>query len=313
MDTLRRSLTERNIWLFLVCAFLAWVTYHLKVATTPAWTDGTLEINHARMVAFDFVNNEQSRLLQYGIPQALVRVCGISVRSAYTLQRLVFTTLALLVFVLFLRRWIRPGAAFACVALYALLIAYSARNDLQESAPLLGLTFVSALWAVREKRELLFAAIVWLGSLNNETILFLPFVYLLVHADRSSLSNTVRIGLRAMLLGLPAFLSVAAIRYTTRDLPYLGGGWHLDENLRALGAVILFFGTFWMLALRKVKALPVFLQRTLISIPFFLIPNLIVGVITETRLLLPLAFFVLPAALWTWMPEERAPDEEISV
>ncbi len=306
MDTLRRSLTERNIWLFLVCAFLAWVTYHLKVATTPAWMDGTLEINHARLIAFDFVNNEQSRLLQFGIPEAVMRVCGISVRSAYTVQRLVFTTLALLVFAHFLRRWLKPGAGFACVVLYALLIAYSARNDLQESAPLLGLTFISALWALREKRDLLFVAIVWIGSLNNETMLFLPFVHFLVHAERSSLGNTLRIGLRAVVLGLPAFLSVAAIRYTTRDLPYLGGGWHLEENLRSFGAVLLFFGTFWLLALKKVKALPVFLQRALISIPFFLVPNLIVGVITETRLLLPLAFFVLPAALWTWMPEERA-------
>ncbi len=309
MDTLRRSLTERNIWLFLVCAFLAWVTYHLKVATTRAWTDGTLEWVHKQLVAFDFVNNEQSRLLQYGIPETVVRICGISVRSAYTVQRLAFTTLTLIVFALFLRRWLRPGAVFGCIALYALLIAYSARNDLQESAPLLGLTFIGALWAVREKRDVLFAAIVWIGSLNNETMLFVPFVYGLVHADRSSLGATIRIGLRAVLLGLPAILSVAAIRYATRDLPYLGGGWHLEENLMALDAVLLFFGTFWLLALRKVSALPVFFQRTLLSIPFFLVPNLIVGVITETRLLLPLAFFVLPAALWTWMPEERAEEQ----
>jgi len=309
MDTLRRSLTERNLWLFLVCTFLAWVTYHLKVATTAAWTDGTLDIVHARLITFDFVNNEQSRVLQYGIPEALVQVCGLSVRSAYTLQRLVFTTLALFTFARFLRCWLRPGAAFACVALYALLVAYSARNDLQESAPLLGLTFVGALWAIRERRDVLFAAIVWIGSLNNETMLFLPFLYLLVHADRSSLGTTMRVMLRAMLLGLSAFLSVAAIRYATRELPYLGGGWHLEENLRALGAVLLFFGTFWVLAVRKVKALPVFLQRALISIPFFLVPNLIVGVITETRLLLPLAFIVLPAALWTWIPEERVEEQ----
>ncbi|MBL7938767.1 MAG: hypothetical protein JNL43_05355 [Flavobacteriales bacterium] len=306
MNALRRSLTERNLWLFLVCAFLAWVTYHLKVATTPAWMDGTLEWVHKQLVALDYVNNEQSRLLQYGIPEALVRVCGISVRSAYTVQRLIFTTLALSVFAVFLRRWLKPGAGFVCVVLYALLIAYSARNDLQESAPLLGLTFIGALWALREKRDLLFAVIVWIGGLNNETMLFLPFLYLLVHADRSSLATTFRVGFRALLLGLPAILTVAAIRYIFRDRPYLGGGWHLEENLMALGAVLLFFGTFWALALRKVNALPIFFQRALISIPFFLIPNLIVGVITETRLLLPLAFFVLPAALWTWMPEEQS-------
>lgn len=309
MDRFRRWFTARNGWLFLFCAFLAWITYHLKVATTTAWTDGSLEWVHKQLVALDYVNNEQSRVLQYAIPQTLSQLTGITVRSAYMVQRLVFTTLALLVFTRYCRHWLRPGTAVAGTVLYALLIAYSARNDLQESAPLLGLTFAGALWAMREGRDIAFAAIVWIGALNNETMLFLIPLFVLIRAVPLRWDTLWRMSARAFILGLPALLTVAAVRYLTRDMAYLGGGWHLGENLRSLGAVVLFFGPLWLLALWRMRDLPLFLRRGLWSVPLFMLPNLMIGVITETRLLLPLCGFVLPAALWTWLPEERSAEQ----
>lgn len=292
----------------MICCLLAYATYYAKVSRSTAWCNGTLERVHALLVSFDYVNNEQSRLLQWGIPEVLVRVTGMELRHAYGLQRLVFSTLALFVFNGFALRWLRAGTALACTALYAALIMFSAQNDLQESAPLLGLTFCLGLWAIRERKDMLFALTVLIGGLNNETVLFLPVLYFLVNADRRTLPRTA---LRAALLGMPGLIAVASIRYATRELPYLGGGWHLSENLRSLGAVVVFFGPFWLLAFLRFKELPRFLQRALISIPLFLIPNLMVGVITETRLLLPLTFILIPAALWTWMPEERAQQTDL--
>lgn len=293
-----------TVWTFLICCLLGYATYYLKVISTPAWTDGTLDFVHKQLVAVDYFNNEQSRVLQWGIPEMIVQVSSIAVRHAYALQRLVFGTLAFFVFHLFLLRWLRPGAVLACTALYALFVAFTAQNDLQESAPLLGLTFCAGLWAMRERKDLLFALLVWVGALNNETMLFLPALYLLVHAERAS---WLRTGLRAFLLGLPALITVTLIRYATRDLHYLGGGWHLGENIRSLGAVFLFLGPFWLLAVWRIRQLPPFLQRSIAAIPLFLLPNMMIGIITETRLLLPLTFFVLPAALWTLYPAERAP------
>lgn len=298
-----RSDRSGSIWIFLICCLLAYATYYAKVTGSPSWSNGTLEYVHKQLAALDYVNNEQSRVLQWGIPQLIVQATGIEVRHAYALQRLVFTTLALFVFHGFVLRWLRPGAALACAALYAVFITFSAQNDLQESAPLLGLTFCAGLWALRERKDMLFAAIVWVGSLNNETMLFLIPLFALVHLERDT---WLRVSVRALILGLPALLTVAVIRYMTRDLAYLGGGWHPAENIRSLGTVLVFFGPFWLLAVWRYGQLPRFLQRCILAIPLFLLPNLLIGIISETRLLLPLTFTIIPAALWTLWPEERA-------
>lgn len=295
----------RLIWSVFICAFLAWITYHLKVATTPAWNDGTLELVHERLVHFSHVNNEQSRLLQYGIPEGLHRLLHVEVRTAYALQRLVFTSLALFLLLGFTRRWLNDAAAFAATVLFALLITYTARNDLQESAPLLACTFFAALWAMREQRPWLCALITWIGALNNETMLFIPVLIVITGARSWSIGHLAKLLGKAALIGAPALLTVAVIRYATRHLPYLGGGWHLQENLLALDTVLLFFGVFGLLAFWRFRELPTFLQRGLLATPLFLLPNLMIGVITETRLLLPLCAFVLPAALWTFLPEAR--------
>ena len=47
-------------------------------------------------------------------------------------------------------------------------------NHLQESAPLLALTFLLALWAIRERRTLVYTSVLFVGAFNNETMLFLP-------------------------------------------------------------------------------------------------------------------------------------------
>lgn len=293
------------LWSMLICVFLAWITYHLKVATTPAWTDGTLELVHERLLASEYFNNEQSRLLQFGIPEAIHRTLGTDLRRSYALQRLIFTALALFLFFRYTRRWLDDAAAYAVTVLFALSIAFTARNDLQESAPLLACTFIGAVWAMREGRWWICAGITWLGAFNNETMLFIPVLIVLTGVHDRSLPHLAKVLGRATLVAAPAYLTVAAIRYATREHPYLGGGWHPMENLMALDSVLLFLGPFWILAFWRFKELPVFLQRSLLATPLFLLPNMLIGQIAETRLLLPLCFFVLPAALWTLLPTAR--------
>lgn len=296
---------QHPAWIFAVCAFLAYVTFRLKTATTSHWDDGTLEQIQALLVQFKYYNNEQSRLLQWGIPELLTRILPVQLHTAYGMQRLVFTTLAFFTFHRSSSRWLNNTAALLAVVLFALLTAFTFQGDLQESAPLLAFTFVAALWALREGRLAVFAGLIWFGGLNNETMLFLPAVYVFVNFRSTSFAALARLFGMAFLLGLPGLLTVGAIRYITRDQPYLGGGWHWQANLMALDSVVLFLGVFWVLAFIQYKRLPVFLQRCLLTIPLFLIPNMFIGIITETRLLLPLCFFALPAALWTFLPESR--------
>ena len=300
-----RRFDKRELWTLLICAFLAYITYFLKVLTTPNWSNGTLEVVHAQLLSFTYYNNEQSRLLQFGIPELLSRVLNLTLQTAYAVQRLIFTTLALWSFHHFTRAWLREETALLAVTLLALLIPFSSRADLQESAPLLSFTFVAALWALREERSMLLSAIIFIGVFNNETMLFLPALYAIVQVRSWSMPHLVSVAGKALLIGLPGLLALAFIRYLTRDQLYLGGGWHWWQNLASLKSAFLFFGVFWVLALWRFRSLPVFLQRGLLSIPIFLVPNLMIGIITETRLLLPLGYIVLPAALYALFPNAR--------
>src|SRR5438094_791555 len=151
----------------------------MKLVATPAWFDGTLERNHKLLVAFDYSNNEQSRLLQYWVPESLIRVFHVSIQSAYMLQRWILVTLAFLLFYLYLRRWFSASLAVAAVFLLAAILPFTYQDDLQESAPLLMVTFVAGLWAMRDAPIPIVAAVLAIGALNNESTLVLPFVYFL--------------------------------------------------------------------------------------------------------------------------------------
>src|ERR1051325_9541384 len=63
----------------LVDAGLSFVCLTGKLSTTPAWFDGTLERNHHLLLHWSYTNNEQSRLLQFLVPEAFHRVLGLSV------------------------------------------------------------------------------------------------------------------------------------------------------------------------------------------------------------------------------------------
>ncbi len=59
--------------------FVALIELQAKLSVTRAWFDGTLDGNHRLLLAFQYTNNEQSRLLQFYIPEAFVRLLGLSV------------------------------------------------------------------------------------------------------------------------------------------------------------------------------------------------------------------------------------------
>src|SRR5262249_37951314 len=109
-------------WVYVGLSFLL---LRSKINATPAWLDGTLQHNHLALLAFRYTNNEQSRLLQFSIPEALVRVFGLSIPHAYLVQRFVFIALSFALFHLYLRRWFSQPLAFAAVALLAAIVPFS--------------------------------------------------------------------------------------------------------------------------------------------------------------------------------------------
>lgn len=302
--------------------FLSFLVLRPKLAATEAWFNGTLEHNHAALLDFQYTNNEQSRILQFYIPECFVRIFGMSVAHAYIFQRWLFVGLAFMVFHLYLRGWFSKGLAFAAVCLLAAILPFSFLNDLQESSALLMVTFVGALWTIRDGPSWSFAIVLLIGAMNNETSLALPVVYF---ADRfrgwrpKALWSTAW---RTLLVSAPAIAFTVYIRYVTRDRPHLGGAWHWNDNVEGiinqLGtnpldywcalylSIFFIFNVLWIYALLRLFEKPRFVRSTLWLLPAFIIPHMITGIILEVRQMIPLAYVVIPAAFFWIFRDELA-------
>jgi hypothetical protein len=317
-------LHNRELWLFgLIYVGLAMIELRLKVLLTPAWTDGTLAKNHQLLMQFEFTNNEQSRILQYWLPEAIRTVFGLRIEPAYAVQRWAIIFLAFLGFHFFLRCWFRTGVAFSGVAFFAAIIPFSFANDLQESSPLQLLTFVIGLWAIRENWRLLLILTLFIGGLNNETALVLPMVYFFYHLDSWNPRDLIRLALDSLLVALPLVLTILPMRYITADRPHLGAVWQLPYNTFFLAnswnanlidlmqapfqpwlSPVFIFGVFWIFALLGYRGSPLFLQRASWMIPFFISAHMVTGVIREARQMLPIGFILIPMALFYLIPDE---------
>ncbi len=285
------------VWVSIFSLILTVVTLKLKLITTPSWFNGALENNHRLLLDFNFTNNEQSRLFQFYIPELFIRLFKIDIVKAYILQRGLFTFLTFLTFFYFCKRWFNNIQAFICVFLFALVMAFTFKNHLQESAALLSLTFLWTIWLIRDKKDWLFSLVLAIGSINNETILFVPAIYFFYNFDTSK--SIFKLCIRTILLALPAFIVVGIIRYINIDRPHLGGAWHFIENLHKLDRLIFIYNVFWILPFIYFKRKNGFLKRSLLTFPLFIIPHLITGIISETRQMLPLGFIIIPASMFT--------------
>ncbi len=301
--------------------FLAFLDTRVKLMATPAWTSGRLVRNHHRLLDFNYYNNEQSRLLQWAIPEGFHRLLGLSIENAYLLQRLLFTWLALFLFHLYLRRWFKPSTSFAGVLFLAAIMPFTHTNDLQESASLLLVTFLLALWAMREHKDTWTTGVFFVGGLNNETMLSLPLVHLFCNWRGWSLRQIAFSLWRTALVSLPMVVAIGFIRYLTRNRPHLGGAWHWPDNLERIGTALtahpfaqftekglypfFIFGMLWFFAYWRFKHLPSFMRCSLLMIPFFIFCHLITGIFSEVRQMVPLAFILVPAAFFYLFREEE--------
>ncbi len=312
-----------------VYAFVALINLRLKLSLAPAWFDGSLISNHQQLLAFKYANNEQSRLLQFYIPEAFHRLLGLSVAHAYMLQRWLFVLMAFSCFHFYLRKWFGTKLAFAGVLFLAAIMPLAYFNELQESTPLLLLTFLLALWAVREHRHGWYVAVMTMGAANNETVLILPAVFFFYNFKRFEFGHLLRLSLRTLAGALPAYIVFGVIRYINWNRPRLAPAWQWPNNIHgiweqlgtspleywaAVNFYILFiFGAFWLYAFLNYEKKPLFLRRAALVIPLFILAHLLTSIIAEVRLMLPLSFLIIPMAFFYLFPENQEPLKELSL
>ncbi len=300
----------------------SFVNLILKIRSNAEWTNGTLDGHQSMLMAFQFTNNQQSRLFEFLIPELFQKVFSLYPESSYALARLLFVFLAFMVFHFYLRKWFTQAESFTGVLFLSGSLAVTFLiKDLQESAPLLMLLFVLGLWALREKRDVLFCVLLLLGGgLTNETMLILATGYFFYRLPSCKLRPVLKTGLATTLIALPAFLTMGVIRYINRHQPHLGGAYHLPDNLRAIYFVFrapnmavfhsyyiypfLVFSIFWLYAAIGYRKSPPFLKAMFWMIPFFIIAHLITGIIAESRQMIPLGFIVIPMSLFLIFPKD---------
>ena len=275
------SLRDRELLVFApLYAWLSFIDYSVKLGKAREWYS-VLPGKHQKLLNFDHPNNEQSRLLQFYVPEAFHRVLGTTIPHSYVLARLLFVFLAFVCFHYFLRRWFSPGEALAGVALLAAMMGFSHTNDLQESAPLLMLLFIAALYAIRDNRMLLLLGVLSVGGLTNETMLVLPVVYFFYHVRFTSLRRVLLAVGRAIVVAVPLLITIGPIRYLTRNRPQLGGAYNWPGNLRGIRReitdnpldwphdrylfFILIFGVLGIYAFLRYSDKPRFLRRRVVD------------------------------------------------
>jgi len=307
--------------------FLSLIILRGKLLVTSTWFDGTLEQNHLQLLRFNYTNNEQSRLLQFYIPEFLHRVFSLSIQDAYIVQRWLFVFLAFVCFHFYLKKWFALPGRFAGVFFLAAVMPLANLDDLQESSPLLLLTFFLALWAIRADNIPALMVVSIVGGLNNETMLAIPLVYFFFRFKswrKDDLLSWVR---DTILVSLPLVLIVGTIRYITRDRPVLEDAWHLPDNLQGIlnkkilnplrwydstyWYALFIYGAFWFYAIASYRKQPLFLRRAFLMVPFFVVGHLITGIISEVRQMLPLSGILIPMGLFAIFPSQTDGDSEI--
>lgn len=307
------SLDRETLLFAPVYLALSYLNLAVKLWQTPAWFS-LLERNHLLLLKFQYTNNEQSRIAQFYIPELFRHLFGLSISHAYMLNRFLFLFLAFLAFHRYLKKWFSPAESFAGVLFLAAILPFTYMNCLQESAPQLFFLFVIALAAIRDERPILLAVTLFLGGLVNETMFILPAVYFFYHIRWEHPLAMLKTAGRSLLVGVPIMLSLFPIRWINRDRPHLGGAWHWPDNWqgivrdagRAFDAphqafyvyFILLFGFFWLYALLGYRRSPLFLRRASWMVPLFIIAHLITGIIKESRQMVPLAYIIIPMALF---------------
>lgn len=306
--------------------FLGWLAFlcvRTRLFLAPTWFDGTLEYNHELLLRGQYFNNEQSRPLQYLLPELLRRVAGLSVPHCYAVVHFLLLWASLTVMERLGRRLCAGDEGGAdeggehgmlCAAILAVVLPFSYVDHLQESSGGLLLTVLLGMLATLARRRGALMGVVGLGALNNESVLALPALWALARGLEEEPRRWPIRGLEALMIGLPGLLVQGSIRALTRDNAHLTEPWQLQQNLARIGAALpshpadwfvaedlhLFFllGPLLALSLRGWSRRPALLRAAVLWAPLYVLPNLITGIVGELRLFVPVAATLLPAALW---------------
>lgn len=263
---------------------------------------------HNAIAAGDIVDSNQFRLMSFWLADFFHQSFNLQIFLAYLTIRFLFTFFTLFLFHFFLLKWFNHERAFLSVTFFAAITPVTYLPFIQEADPLHIFFFLVGLWFIREKKLLLLTLLIAVATFAKETIVFLIPFYFIYNWQKK---DRLKIIWESVLLGVVWMIMF----YITRTAFYDGQNsalWQLPHNIATLGRAlsynplinlhILFlplFGVFWVLPFLHLKEKPYFFRRAAPYIILFIVLHFIFGWPEESRIIMPLAFLVIPSGLIT--------------
>lgn len=213
-------------------------------------------------------------------------------------------TITMLAFQYYLKYWFKEEIALIGTLFFALTIPYGYLIGGQVDILFNMFLFIISAILIRKNIFLPLFPIIIIGVLNRETILFVPFLYLL--AQKEITLSVIKRSMALEISGLAVHGFIRAVRGGFGGINYSDAFlWNIACHHCAI-ALFLLFNIFWFLAFFRIGNKPQLLQRWALSVPFFIIANYHFGFNHETRLFFPLAIIIIPLALWNlFSPKEE--------
>jgi hypothetical protein len=304
---------RRGYWFFLLYATLAIAagfadvrmrahTEHVVIAYIPGVLNGTESAPGLYRVLAPFSID------------AVARLTGVSLLSAWYATRLAFIFSAFCALHVYLRTWLPPHGAFAGVTFTAATLPLTFTNSWPhpDHIPELLLFTLGAL-AIARHRDGWFTVALAAAAFNRETSVFLVVLYAVAEPI-----TRVRL-VRATLFAAEWFAIYGGLR-AIRGLSHYQY-WQAGRNLADLGLLpaafdpyyrgyayfgLILFGPMLFLSLRA-TALPIFARRALLVVPVFVTIAFMFSSIIESRIFTPLYALILPGLMCSLIPRVDTP------
>lgn len=306
--------TKRIITFFAIYFFFAWALTGLYFITHVDHISEGWDVWHQQIADGADGTSNQFRLLSFWVAEGISKAMDQPIFSAYLISRFIFTWLTFCAFHLFLLKWFDSLRTFLSVTLLAAITPISYLPFLQESDVIVLPFFLLAFWFIREKKIWPLAITIALGVFAKETIvLVIPFYLFYRWRRERAMKTIVETVVLVMIWGV--------VFYITRNLFFDGSNshlWQLPKNFARLGDTLLqnpltniylffipVFGLLWALPFVGLKKKPLYFRRAAPFIVLYIMFSFVLGWPHETRIILPLAFVVIPASVMTLFEYKR--------
>lgn len=264
-----------------------------------------------------------TRILMPATIAGLSWIPGVSWERSFSLARLLSIFAAYVLFHYYLNESFSTELAMSGTLFMAATLPLTFNNwyEIPTDFPEI-VTFTVGIWCLQKNRHALLYLVIFIGTLNRETTVFLVLMYLFYLSTRDAWVEKIPQAAMGVLMWLipmillkwwtgvgVAWTYYDSISHNAAGITQFFGNANLYNNFLFY---IYLFGVFWLLPFLSWREQPIVLQRCLIAVPFILVSCAFAGgFLDEPREIVCLYPVLVPAglhALYSRKISQFAPD-----